>query len=303
MNLTKTGLSYGIHEYRPHIEFSLKRGREMFGFGKWMFLSSILMFLYGQGDDAFVGWFFTAAGLGYYQLSYRFSNAPATEITHVISRVAFPTFSKIQDDVERLRNGFFTTIQLSTVVAFPMAAGIAAVSQPFVTIFLGPQWSPMVPLLQILSIWGGLRALGANLGSVFKSKGRPDIEVWTQAIQVLVIAVVIIPASEQFGIVGVGIAVISGSIAILIPQFHFAVSLVDGGAGHLLTITTYPLIASLLMFLGVSLVDTVILEYTILNLCGLILTGVIIYLVLIWLIQAWTNYSVTPLMRRIAESL
>jgi len=48
MNLVKAVLSYGIHEYRPHIEFDLKLGREMFGFGKWMFASSILVFIAGQ---------------------------------------------------------------------------------------------------------------------------------------------------------------------------------------------------------------------------------------------------------------
>lgn len=304
MNLVKAVLSYGIHDYRPSIEFDLNLGREMFGFGKWMFVSSILVFIYGQGDDAFVGWFFTATGLGYYQLAYRFSNAPATEITHVISRVAFPTFSKVQDDTEKLRAGFFSTVQLSTVIAFPMAAGIAAVSRPFVHIFLGAQWSPMVPLLQILCVWGGLRALGANIGPVFKSLGRPDIETWTQAIQVLVTALIIIPVSERFGIVGVALSVIAGSITILIPQLYLVLSMVKGDARRLTLITIYPLFASTLMFLVVLLVnDTLLVSYSIFNLVGLVVVGVVSYCIVIGTVEMWTNYSVAPLLRRVAASI
>nr|WP_255291571.1 oligosaccharide flippase family protein [Natrinema sp. CBA1119] len=43
MNFVKFILSYAIHEYRPNIEFNLAYGKEMFGFGKWLLVSAILL--------------------------------------------------------------------------------------------------------------------------------------------------------------------------------------------------------------------------------------------------------------------
>jgi len=152
MNTLKVIMSYVLHDYRPRIQFDFEKAKKMFNFGKWMFFSAILGFLYDEGDNAFVGWFFSASILGYYQLSYRFSNAPATEVTHVISRVAFPTFSKMQDDISRLRQNYFRVVQISTIIAFPMAGGIIAIAPQFVMVVFGNQWVPMIPLIQALAI-------------------------------------------------------------------------------------------------------------------------------------------------------
>jgi len=88
-NLMRMVVSYFIHPYRPHIHFSRKQFKELFGFGKWIFGSSMLVFLITQGDDIFVGRLLGIAALGFYQLAYRISNMPTTEITHVISQVTF----------------------------------------------------------------------------------------------------------------------------------------------------------------------------------------------------------------------
>lgn len=51
-------------------------------------------FPHSQGDDPLVGWFLVATSLGLYQISYRISNAPTTEITAVIDKVMYPTMCK-----------------------------------------------------------------------------------------------------------------------------------------------------------------------------------------------------------------
>ena len=89
-NFVRLFLSYLIHPYRPRLKFDMERFRELFGFGKWVLGSGILIFLITQGDDIFVGKVLGVAALGLYQMAYTFSNLPATEICHVISQVTFP---------------------------------------------------------------------------------------------------------------------------------------------------------------------------------------------------------------------
>jgi len=304
MNLTKFVLSYAIHEYRPKVEFNLEHGKEMFGFGKWMLASAVLVFLYRQGDDAFVGWFFAASALGFYQMSYRFSNAPATEITQVISRVAFPTFSKVQNDVERLRDGYFRAVQLSSVIAFPMAAGIAAVTPQFVKVVLGDQWVPIIPLMQVLAISGGLRAFAANSGSVFKAVGRPDHDVRLQALKTVTIALTIYPAAEYFGVLGVAF-VILGSALIMQPLLiYILLPLVEGEFWELAEYLFYPMFASLVMALIVSGLDRYLLSTTgILELIFLIISGAITYIILMYIIERIVGYEFFQLYHSIRQAI
>jgi PST family polysaccharide transporter/lipopolysaccharide exporter len=59
--------------------------------------------------------------------------------------------------------------------ALPAAAGIALLAGPFVAVLLGPRWADAVPLLQVLAIYGGIRAAQANTGSVYLALDRPQI--------------------------------------------------------------------------------------------------------------------------------
>ncbi|GAI47416.1 unnamed protein product, partial [marine sediment metagenome] len=88
-------VSYAIHPYRPHFNFQLGQAKELFTFGKWLLASSVVVFLATQGDDAFLGKVLGVTMLGFYQMAFRFGNLPSSEIG-LISRVAFPTYSKLQ---------------------------------------------------------------------------------------------------------------------------------------------------------------------------------------------------------------
>jgi O-antigen/teichoic acid export membrane protein len=304
MSITKFAISYVIHDYRPNIEFEPEYAKEMFGFGKWMLASAVLIFLYRQGDDAFVGWFFTATSLGFYQISYRFSNAPATEVTNVISRVAFPAFSRVQNDINRLREGYFRVVQLSSTIAFPMAAGIVAVAPQFVKVVLGNEWSPMVPLIQVLAVAGGLRAFAANAGAVFKAVGRPDYDVKLQAFKTVTVAITIFPAAEHFGVVGVSFAILGSALIMQPLLIYILLPLVDGTVQELIDYTIYPTLSSFAMFLSVAGIDHYVFTGEgIFELTILILVGMISYTFLMILAEKYTQCEFLQLYHSIIRSV
>lgn len=303
-NILRVGLSYGIHEYRPSLSFDYNKFMEMIGFGKWIFLSSILVFLYSQGDDAFIGWYFPAAALGFYQVSYRFSNAPATEISQVIVQVAFPAFSKIQDDITRLRSGYYRVMQLTAVVGFPIAAGIIAVSPQFVVAVLGPEWKQAISLIQVLAVWGVLRALGKPGGAVFKATGNPKYEAYLQAITATGIIITILPAAEKFGLVGVAYAIV-GVIIITYPvAIYITLSLIEGTFRELGAIISCPLTTSIIMFLSVFTLDYLIISGNgLINLFVLIIFGIIEYVSISLIIESFTDYKFLSLFKELFNNI
>lgn len=304
MKLTKVALSYLIHTYRPNFEFNLDYAKEMFDFGKWILLSGILVFLLVEGDDGFVGWFFSATVLGFYQIGYRYSNAPATEVTQVINRVAFPALSKIQDNIDKLRDGFLRVTRLTMVISLPMALGIAAVAPQFVIVVLGEQWRPMIPLMQVLAIWGGLRSFSKIPPAVFKAVGRPEYDVYTLFIKVAVIAIIIYPAAEYFGPIGVAYVIVAQGIITEPIRGYLALSLTDTRVSELFSPILYPTVGSLGMFSMIVSINRFVFNDTGLFELGTLITlGVIIYIGLMYLIEIKTSYEFTRMYTNIRQAL
>ncbi|EMA44819.1 lipopolysaccharide biosynthesis protein [Halococcus saccharolyticus] len=277
-NIVTIVLSYLIHEYRPWPAFDRAQARELLGYGKWILGSGVLAFLLNQGDDAFIGWFLSASVLGFYQLAFRFSNAPATEITHTISNVVFPAYSQLQTDDTKLRKGYFRTIQLTTMVSFPMAAGIFVTAPVFVQGFLGEQWLPMVWPMQILTLWGAIRSLGSSTGPLFEAVGRPDYNTKLQVLELAIVVVLIYSATDRWGIAGTAfVVVVSGIVASPIANY-LAVRQVEGSYFRLIRVVSYPAVGSAVMAIGVWFVRTnVAIGSSIVEFLFLVTVGIVLY--------------------------
>lgn len=217
-------LSYFLHPHRPRLNFDLGKLKELWGFGRWIFSSSILIFLVTQGDDIFVGKFLGVTMLGFYQIAYRVSNTSATEISHIISRVTFPAYSKLQEDLSRLKEAYIKVLQVTMYLSFPIAGLIFVLAPDFAKIFLGEKWMPMVPALRVLCIYGVARAFGATAGTLFQGVGKPSILTYLAIIDLTLMILLIYPLTSKYGILGTSIAVLTPS---LITQFIVGVNVLN----------------------------------------------------------------------------
>ena len=252
---TRLVVSYFIDGYRPRPTFDRMKVRELIGYGKWITGSSILYFLYNRGDDVIVGRVVDATALGFYQVAYEMSNAPATEITQVLSSVMFPAYSQLQDDLGALREAFFRTVRVTTFATFPLGVGIIVVTPPFVRTFLGAEWTPMTLTMQLLAIYGIQRALGATYGPVYKALGRPDFITKVSFLRVVLVAIFIYPMTVMYGIEGAALVTIGTALAVNLPiNIYLVVGMVEATYGRLMREVSYPLFASIVMGCSVVLV-------------------------------------------------
>jgi O-antigen/teichoic acid export membrane protein len=177
-----------------------------------------------------------------------------------------------------------------------MAAGIVAVAPQFVPVVLGDRWRPAIPVMQALAVWGGIRAFGANVGPVYKSTGRPGTEARVQALKVVAIMIIIFPAAEWFGLVGVASAIVMSSSISLPVHFYYVLSITQGQATELLKLIAYPLISSIAMAGSVVALDTFILTgANILNLTLLIILGATFYFVIMIIFERIFEVEFTQL--------
>lgn len=276
-DVAKLVVSYAIVDFRPWFNFDRGAARELVDYGKWITGTSILTFLTTEGDDAFVGWLLGAASLGLYQYAYRLSNAPATEFTQIISRVMFPAFSQVQDETERLRSMFITTLRMTALVSFPASVGIAAVTPSFVRAFLGSEWTGMILAMQILAVYGMLRAIAKTFGPVWKAIGRPDYVTKLSTVRLILIVILIYPLTSAYGIAGTALTVTGVYIFPMMPLDLYVIKHSIGASYRdVIQELTYPFAASAVMFGGVwglhlTLDVMPILEFGILTVTGVAL--------------------------------
>jgi len=289
-NIARFIASYLIHPYRPRLSKNLGKAKELFGFGKWILSSSILIFLLHQGDDIFVGKLLGATMLGFYQMAYRISNTPATEITHVISQVTFPAYSKLQDNLPKLREAYLKVLQFTAFLSFPVAGLIFVLAPDFTKIFLGEKWIPMVPAMQVLCIFGITRAMNATIGSIFQGIGKPNIITFGAGFQLMVLAAIIYPLTSKWGIFGTSLAVVIPNVLVMLYLNKKLVSTMNYKLAHFLNSLLPPIIGGSAMCVAMFFFQ-IWTDGSLVSFLLSILLGCSIYLIVMYKIDKAFNYG------------
>ena len=274
-NTVRLIMSYIVHPYKPGFNLDLEKTKELFGFGKWVLGSSILIFLITQIDDVLVGKLLGVTMLGYYQMAHKISNIPATEITHVISQVTFPAYSKLQHDIHRMKEAYLKVLQVTLFISFPISGLIYVLSPDFTFIFLGAKWMQMVPAMQVLCFFGAIRSFGATNGPLIYAMGKPDIQTKLAVIQLTILLIIIYPLTTRFGIFGTAVSVLIPNLFTQVIGGTYILYGVKCNITEFSRSLLFPLISTVLMISLITLIlniakETTAFKFTLVSLCGII---------------------------------
>ncbi len=168
-------VGWGLKIYRPRLRFRQHDLRKYMSFGLFQLGDKTINYFSSNLDYLLIGSLLGAKALGYYTLAWNLVLRPPIIINPIINRVAFPVFSLVQHETEKLKRGYLKTLQLLSLVNFPLLVGICACTDTLVPVFFGPQWSPSIPLVRILTVVALLRSVGNPVGSLLLAKGKADL--------------------------------------------------------------------------------------------------------------------------------
>jgi PST family polysaccharide transporter len=192
-------------DWRPRINFSAKHFKELFSFGINVVGINILNFLNTRSDDFLIGYFLGPVALGYYSIAYRLLQIVTQLLIGVINGLAMPVFSRLQGEPEQLRKAFYSAIQLSSLVAFPAFLGLSVLAPELLVVLFGKQWTPSIPVMQILSLVGILYAGFYFNGPILMAVGKPTWSLGLTFVQA-VCNVIAFAIAVRWGIVAVSAA-------------------------------------------------------------------------------------------------
>lgn len=199
--------SFIVCPYRPRLCMNKHAAGRLFNFGKHVLVSEILLFGFRQGDDLIVGKLLGDVAVGFYMVAYNLASTPHSSITQIVSRVSFPVYSKLQNNLDELKDTYCKNLKLTATLALPLGLGLLLLAEDVVPILYGSKWTPMVPSVQVLCVYGLIRVLGATTSPVFQAMGRPGIISQLFGIKVFVLVLIIFPLTNTYDILGTSIAV------------------------------------------------------------------------------------------------
>lgn len=213
--LIEVFLSFWIISPKPRFAFEPIKVKKVISRGKWVTFAGIFNYLFHQGDDIVVGKLLSTTSLGLYQMAYKISTLPISEVAEIFGRVTFPVYVKISTNRQRLKRAFLkTTLGISALVV-PFGVLLFLFSREVVLIILGEQWLEAVPVLKVLSIFGVVRAISGSSSALFLAIKKQEYVTALTFVSILGLAASIIPLVQKYGIVGAGISATIGSVLAL----------------------------------------------------------------------------------------
>ena len=159
----------------PKLQFSIQSFKELFAFGWKLLVSSLIDTIWREIYQVIIGKCYSPVALGQYTRAQQFASICSSNLTTVVQRVSFPVLSSVQDDKERLKNGYKRIIKVAMLITFVLMLGLAAVAKPLVISLIGEQWLPCVPFLQIICLQMMLYPLHSLNLNMLQVQGRSDL--------------------------------------------------------------------------------------------------------------------------------
>jgi O-antigen/teichoic acid export membrane protein len=163
-------LSYVLIPFMPRP--CLTHWRSLFSFSGWLVLSSGVSAINYRVDQLAIGAVLGKAPLGQYTVGDNLASLPVREATAPLVQVLFPAFARLQDDAIRRRDTYLRSQRLLVAAALPVGLGFAMVAAPLVQLALGPQWTSVALVIQILSVVFAVQAISTPLIPLAMGLGR-----------------------------------------------------------------------------------------------------------------------------------
>lgn len=196
---TKSALLWWHSSWRPRKASTQGALREMAPFSLRLMTTEIITSIYNNISQLFIGKIYSGSALGCFNQAQKLVYMPYTLIQS-IQNVTFPALSRIKNEEEKFAESYRLVVMATSMIMFPIMAGLIATAEDFYTLLLKPDWHPAIPYFRIMCIGGFFYPLLYISYNILKVKSDGAIilrlEIIKRAIMT-VILIVTIPISVK----------------------------------------------------------------------------------------------------------
>ncbi len=269
--------------WRPDFAFSYRAIKDLFVFSVKMKAAKTTGYLGRNVDFLILSKAFDPTLYGLYTLAYRILFFPVRRIGRVIGEMLFPTFSRIQDDMRRIRAGVLRSVNLLSLALFPLTIIVAFFSRPLINIFLNSEWLPLADVLYLYTVVGAIMTLERVFVFIFPAVGRPGVVIWLEGASIVLTGIGVL-AGSPYGLVGVGVGLLIARSLVLMVNFQMASRMLRITVSDVLSNMAGPAVAAVGMGVACYYIQrTAAVNLSLLPLLVYIGLATLSYLIVLWL--------------------
>jgi teichuronic acid exporter len=272
-----------FNRWRPVFIFDWLSLKELFGYGSKLTAAGLIYTIFQYLYLNIIGKLFPVEALGFYTRASQLQDFPVKTLGSVFNRVAFPVFSAIQDDNERLKNAVRKTLRTMVFFNFPMLLGLVAVADPLIEVVLTEKWLPASEYFKLLCLIGLFYSFQVINGEILKTKGKLD---WVLKLEIISKSVMIISIliTWRWGITAIILGqMFTALISVLIGSYYVWKSIGYSLWQQIKDVFVYFALA-VIMYLLVIFISRFI-ENPLFSLLAMSISGAVFYFVAAWILK------------------
>jgi len=146
-------LTYKLFGYRHQLAWNKKIVKEVFSFGKWIFIASVLTYLAMQGDRLIFASYISGRELGIYSIAFMLTGVVTNIVEKLISKIGLPVLSQIvRDSPSKLKEKYYFIRLRQDLILFVIIGVLIATGPVIIEFLYDERYHEAGWMLQVLSV-------------------------------------------------------------------------------------------------------------------------------------------------------
>jgi len=185
-----------------HWQWEKSAFQEIFHFGKWIFISSLLSFLASNGDRIVLGGFVSSTLLGIYMIASVIVGSVEAVLMRIIGSVMYPAFSEIvRERPNSLRSNYYRMHAIVAGFSYFCSGVLMLSGPPLIGLLYDPRYSQAGWMMQILAANMMIYPLQMTIQS-FIALGMPKIQSLILMVRLAALVIAMPLGFHYFGLAG-----------------------------------------------------------------------------------------------------
>ncbi|MCC7049430.1 MAG: lipopolysaccharide biosynthesis protein [Alphaproteobacteria bacterium] len=194
-------VGYAMRPYRPR--FCFTKAAELWSFSIWSLVTNVAYEFCSKIDQLVIGRLHDVTDLGRYSVAAGVGAMIVEELVASPSRALYSGFSRLLDDVPKLRESYLSALSIVLSLAIASSVGLSAVAEDVTVLLLGEKWRSVASLVPFFALaaafWGACSTNYAILTALGYPR-RTAISQWLFGVALIPSMLI---AQEAFGLPGV----------------------------------------------------------------------------------------------------
>ncbi len=216
--------AFRFSDWKPKFRFKIWAVKDTYSFGLWLYINTYITYGINKVDYFFIGKFLGTAALGFYERAFDLMSLPRKRLVRKINRVAFSTYSRLQDDDDRLIRGLLRVTSHLSVITYPVMIWLFFAAPALIIVLYGAKWAMTVLPLQIMCASGLVDSFTLIFQPLLKAKGYIGNSTRRDLIYLVILSACVLGGIYYFGsIAGVAMGIVAASLFRLALMMHLTI--------------------------------------------------------------------------------